>query len=127
MIGEARKFNPELDFRIGSMTALDVDDASVTGVCAWYSVIHIPDEGLGAVFAEFRRVLRPGGFLLLAFQVGDRPRILDEAFGRTVSLVFHRRTPAQVVAACLSHGFTPTSRWCVNPTTTGWSRHRRAS
>ncbi|BCI52161.1 methyltransferase [Mycolicibacterium litorale] len=107
MIGEARRRNPQLDFRVGAMAHLDVDDGSSDGLCAWYSVIHVPDDDLDAVFAEFHRVLRPGGLLLLAFQVGDRPRILDEAFGTTVSLVFHRRTPEQIVAAARRHGFTP--------------------
>ncbi|MGE2713252.1 methyltransferase domain-containing protein [Mycolicibacterium litorale] len=107
MIGEARRLNPELDFRIGAMAHLDLGDETVDGLCAWYSVIHVPDGDLDAVFAEFHRVLRPGGYLLLAFQVGDRPRILDEAFGAKVSLVFHRRTPQQIIAAARPHGFTP--------------------
>jgi ubiquinone/menaquinone biosynthesis C-methylase UbiE len=107
MIGEARKINAQLDFRIGTMAELEFDDESIAGVCAWYSIIHVPDEGLDAVFAEFHRVLQPGGFLLLAFQIGERPRILDEAFGREVSLVFHRRAPQRVLAAAKPHGFTP--------------------
>lgn len=107
MIGEAGRLNPQLEFRIGSMTALDLADESVDGVCAWYSVIHIPDEDLDSVVAEFARVLRPGGHLLLAFQVGERPLVLDEAFGRTVSLVYHRRAPRQLTAIARRHGFTP--------------------
>ena len=35
-------------------------------VCSWYSVIHIPPPELPPYFAEFRRVLAPGGYLLLA-------------------------------------------------------------
>ncbi|TCJ34357.1 hypothetical protein E0504_34525 [Parafrankia sp. BMG5.11] len=48
------------------------------------------------VFAEFRRVLAPGGHLLLAFQVGDEPMRLTEAFGQAISLDFHRRRPERV-------------------------------
>ncbi|WP_193043914.1 class I SAM-dependent methyltransferase [Mycolicibacterium baixiangningiae] len=106
MIGEARRLNLDLDFRIGSMTALDFADESVDGVCAWYSVIHIPDEDLDAVVAEFARVLRPGGHVLLAFQVGERPLVLDEAFGRKVSLVYHRRPLRQLGRIAERHGFT---------------------
>ena len=73
------------------MTSLDVDDASLDGVCAWYSIIHVPDEELPQVFSEFARVLRTGGHVLLAFQVGDQPRILTEVFGERVALTFHRR------------------------------------
>lgn len=96
MIGEARRLHPDIDFAVGSMTDLDLPDASLGGVCAWYSVIHIPDEQLPSVFSEFKRVLIPGGVALLAFQVGDEPRHLTEAFGEPVDLVFHRRRPDAV-------------------------------
>lgn len=96
MIDEARRLNPDLRFQIGSMTHLDIPDTSVGGVCAWYSIIHIPDEHLDEVFDEFSRVLIPGGLVLLAFQVGDQPRVLREAFDRQVELTFFRRRPDDV-------------------------------
>jgi SAM-dependent methyltransferase len=71
MIAEARRLNPDLSFQVGSMTELDFDDGHFHGLCAWYSVIHVPDELLPQVFSEFRRVLRPDGWALLAFQVGE--------------------------------------------------------
>jgi ubiquinone/menaquinone biosynthesis C-methylase UbiE len=96
MIDQARGLNPGLRFDVGSMTDLDVPDASVGGVCAWYSIVHVPDEHLSGVFGEFRRVLIPGGLVLLAFQIGDQPRILHEAFGHQVELTFFRRRPDDV-------------------------------
>lgn len=96
MIAQARRLHPDIGFTVGSMTDLDLPDACAGGVCAWYSVIHIPDDHLSAVFAEFERVLVPGGVALLAFQVGDRPRHLTEAFGERVDLRFHRRSPDAV-------------------------------
>ena len=85
MIAHARRLHPDIGFTVGSMTDLELPDASVGGVCAWYSVIHIPDEHLPTVFAEFHRVLTPGGVALLAFQVGDRPRHPD-----TVAHLLHQ-------------------------------------
>jgi predicted TPR repeat methyltransferase len=35
MIDEAQRLNPALTFRVGTMTALDLDGASVDAVCAW--------------------------------------------------------------------------------------------
>ncbi len=43
-------------------------------------------------------MLRPGGYLLLAFQVGHDTRHLDKAFGHAVSLEFHRLDPDAVAA-----------------------------
>ena len=102
MIAQARHHNPGLSFRVGSMLDLDMADGSVGGLCAWYSIIHVPDSHLAAVFAEFRRVLAPGGVVLLAFQVGDEPLVLTDFDGEQVNLTFIRRRP-EVVADLLSN------------------------
>jgi hypothetical protein len=47
----------------------DLADASAAGLLAWFSLIHVPDDEVPAVFAHFRRVLRPGGPLLLGCYV----------------------------------------------------------
>ncbi|SDM19304.1 Methyltransferase domain-containing protein [Halogranum gelatinilyticum] len=48
----------------GDMTALPFETDSFDAVCAFNSFIHIPDSEHGATLREFRRVLRPGGWLL---------------------------------------------------------------
>ncbi|MFW0788826.1 class I SAM-dependent methyltransferase [Gordonia sp. CPCC 205333] len=105
LVAEARTRRPALDFRVGSMLALDIPDESLNGVLAWYSTIHLEDADLPLAFAEFNRVLRPNGVALLGFQVGDDPFVLDGAFGAEFSLVFHRRQPQQVVALLEESGF----------------------
>jgi SAM-dependent methyltransferase len=107
MVAEARRLNPDLNFQVGSMTRLDVDDGQFHGLCAWYSVIHVPDELLPQVFSEFRRVLRPDGWALLAFQVGDQPRTFKELFGEEVALTFYRRQPDVVAQLLEEAGLEP--------------------
>lgn len=67
MIDLARETYPDLRFEVASMDALDLPDGDLTGVVSWYSVIHAPPGDLPSYLAEFRRVLAPGGHLLLAF------------------------------------------------------------
>ncbi|MFI2184079.1 class I SAM-dependent methyltransferase [Streptomyces sioyaensis] len=67
MIDLAREAYPDLRFDVGSMDALDVADGKLQGIVSWYSVIHTPPQDVPSYFAEFRRVLAPGGHLLLAF------------------------------------------------------------
>ncbi|KAA0022557.1 class I SAM-dependent methyltransferase [Antrihabitans cavernicola] len=105
MIGEAERINPGLQFTVGSMTDLDAADGSAGGVCAWYSIIHVPDEHLAGALSEFYRVLAPNGLLLLAFQVGNEPRVLTNAFGQEVNLTFIRRQPRQVEDQLIEAGF----------------------
>ncbi|WP_199442340.1 class I SAM-dependent DNA methyltransferase [Umezawaea beigongshangensis] len=110
MVELARRTYPDLRFDEGSMTALDLPDGSLGGVVAWYSVIHVPPALLPDVFAEFHRVLASGGDLLLAFQVGDEPLHLTEAFGHAVSLDFHRLSPDRVADLLSGAGFAVTAR-----------------
>jgi SAM-dependent methyltransferase len=98
MLAIARRDHPGLRFEVGSMTALDVRDGTLAGLMAFYSTIHIPDDLLPHVFAEFHRVLAPGGHALLAFQVGDEPLRMSEALGHEIALEFHRRRPEHVAA-----------------------------
>jgi SAM-dependent methyltransferase len=106
MIEVARRSHPGLRFEVGSMLDLDLPDGSLGGLMAWYSIIHIPDERLPEAFAEFHRVLAPGGHLLLGFQVGEEPLHLSEAFGKPVSLDFRRRHPDHVAELLAQVGLT---------------------
>lgn len=116
MVRQARSRHPEVQFGIGSLLALPLEDASVGGVIAWYSIIHTPTDLLPEVFEEFRRVLVPGGGVILAFQVGDEVRHLQRGYGHDISLHSWRR-PVRVVAELLQrNGFEVTTRIEREPT-----------
>ncbi|MET4927524.1 methyltransferase domain-containing protein [Streptomyces sp. PSRA5] len=115
MVALARRSFPELRFEEGSMTDLDLPDGGLAGAVAWYSIIHIVPEQLPLVFAQFHRVLAPGGHLLLAFQVGDEPLHFDEAFGHPVSLDFRRLSPDRIAESLNQAGFEVTARLLREP------------
>ncbi|MFF2073506.1 class I SAM-dependent methyltransferase [Kitasatospora sp. NPDC058162] len=107
MIEVARRDHPGLRFEVGSMTDLDLADASLAGLVAWYSLIHVPDDEIGLVLAQFRRVLRPGGPLLLSFHVGDESRLKTQGYGgHPMKIHIHRRQPGRVAAWLDDAGFT---------------------
>ncbi|WP_449408669.1 class I SAM-dependent methyltransferase [Microbacterium maritypicum] len=70
-IASARGRYPGIRFEVGSFRGLGVDDSSLGGILAWYSLIHTPPAEIPLVLAEFARVLRPGGTLLLGFFDGE--------------------------------------------------------
>ncbi|MGI8328458.1 class I SAM-dependent DNA methyltransferase [Actinomadura scrupuli] len=88
MVEIAAQRHPGIGFQVGDMRALPVPDRSWGGIAAFYSIIHVPPSQLEGVFAEFFRVLRPGGSLLLSFHLGDELRHFDELWGHEVSLDF---------------------------------------
>jgi SAM-dependent methyltransferase len=106
MVAQARRRHPGLDFQVGTMTALDLPDDSVAGLVAWYSIIHLPPADLPAVFAEFARVLAPGGRLQLAFQAGAGSVEIEHAYGHDVSATDYRLDPDVVAGLLRSAGFT---------------------
>ncbi len=107
MIAQARTLNPGLTFTQADMRTLDgLPDGEYGGIAAFYSIIHIPERELAQAFAAFKRVLQPGGIVLLAFHLGAEVKHLDEWWGEPVSVdfIFYEREviKAQLVAA----GFT---------------------
>jgi hypothetical protein len=72
---------------------------------ARYSTIHLTEVELPLAFDEFRRVLAPGGYVLLDFQVGDERIVRHEAYGHPVELTAYRRPVATVVDQLHASGF----------------------
>ncbi|MFE3034304.1 class I SAM-dependent methyltransferase [Streptomyces canus] len=115
MLAIARRENPGLRFEQGSMLELDLPDGALAGAVSWYSSIHTPVDELPRLFAEFHRVLAPGGHLLVAFQAGDKDRHHDRPWGRPVALTFRRRRPEQITGLLGAAGFSLVSQTVREP------------
>jgi SAM-dependent methyltransferase len=105
MVRWAEKLNPGLDVRVGDLRALDLPDASLAGIVAFYSLIHFEPAELEAVCRELRRVSIDGALLLVAFHIGEETLHVDDLWGQSVSLDFRFLQPAAVTAALQSAGF----------------------
>jgi SAM-dependent methyltransferase len=70
-VDHARATHPGVRFDLGSLTDLDVPDGTVAGLLAWYSMIHLTPAALDDALAGLRRVLAPGGVLVLGLVEGD--------------------------------------------------------
>ncbi|WP_055599960.1 class I SAM-dependent methyltransferase [Streptomyces aureus] len=115
MIAVARDTYPGLRFEVGSMTALGLPDASLGGVLSWYSTVHMPEEELVASFTEFRRVLAPGGHVLVAFKVGSGRVRLERAYGHEVTLDVYRWSPERVAGHLAAAGLVESARLVREP------------
>jgi len=102
MIDLARQEHPELRFEVGSMTDLDLPDGSLTGALVWSSLIHVPDADIPDVFGHVRRVLRPGGVVLISFFIGDQTHRKTQGYGgHPMDVDVHHR-PVERVAGWLA-------------------------
>ena len=105
MIAVARRRHPDIEFRRGDMRALDLADQSLAAVVGFYSIIHLRREELGAAFREFRRLLEPGGKLLLSFHRGEGDIRRGEWYGKPVDIFATLFEPAEIERALLREGF----------------------
>lgn len=105
MVARARVLHPDVAFRVGDLTALDVPDAAWAGAVASYSLIHVPRARLAAAAREIRRVLRAGAPLFVGFHVGSEVRHLDEWWGHAVDLDFTFYETAEMADALAAAGF----------------------
>ncbi|MEY9930652.1 SAM-dependent methyltransferase [Catenulispora sp. GP43] len=97
MVEVARRDFPGLRFEAGSMTGLDLADASMASLLVWYSLIHVPDHGVGPVLKQTQ------GY-------GGHP----------MNVYVHRRQPSQVTDWLTEAGFTVEAVRPLTAVTTGW-------
>ncbi|QCB50641.1 class I SAM-dependent methyltransferase [Rhodococcus sp. PAMC28707] len=116
MIDIARRGYPALQFDVGSILDLNLAGGCFEGVVAWYSIIHTPPKLLTVVFAEFWRVLAPGGLLLLSFQVGDERVRIEHAYGHAVAYDVYRLSPEEISDQLSERGFQVEVRVVRAPT-----------
>ena len=112
MIELARRDHPGLRFEVGSMT--EPLDASLGGLLAWWSLIHVPDDSVPVVFEHFHRALRPDGLLMLGFHVGDESRLKTQGYGgHPMRVHVHLRRPGRVSEWLRVAGFTVEAQWLL--------------
>lgn len=88
------------------MTELDIPEHSVTGILAWYSMIHLAPTELDRVLAEFRRLLTSTGMLVVGLFDSD-----DGVAGFDHKVITAYRWPVDVFTQHLAKaGFTEVQR-----------------
>jgi SAM-dependent methyltransferase len=105
MLEQARRLNPDIDFREGNMMALDLRNETLAGIASFYSIVNIRREFLPLIFGEMARVLLPGGQLFLAFHIGDGTTHEEELWGYPISMDFFFFQPLEIQNHLAAAGF----------------------
>ncbi len=96
------------------ITHLPFDDGVVDAIVAYHTLIHLPLDDQETAIAEFSRVLRPSGQLLLSEGPtewsGTNPNWLDTGVEMRWHIAGVNKTRAQLRDA----GFTITDEWVVD-------------
>jgi SAM-dependent methyltransferase len=106
MLEQARRLNPDIEFREDNLLSLSLADGALAGITAFYAIVNIPETLLGGVFDEMLRVLQPGGLLLLAFHVGGEVLRPEDLFGTKVAIEFYHFDRGRIEMLLEEAGFT---------------------
>lgn len=86
MLVEARSDNPGIGMICLDLRALPIAGGRLAGAVAFYSLIHLLEDGMDAAFAELARALAPGAPLLVAMHGGSGHIQVDQMLGEPVPM-----------------------------------------
>ena len=80
--------NPEIRFLCENIVQMSFPDKHFDGIVSYYSIINTPKKYVSRIFAEFHRVLKPGGYLLVAVKEGSDEGFINEFIGIEAEIYF---------------------------------------
>lgn len=92
MVELARRNVPEATFVRADMASVEFAPESFDGVCAFYSLTHLPPEELPAVFRSVAAWLRPGGLFVASVGVAEDPGSVEDDWITGVPMYFAARS-----------------------------------
>lgn len=101
----ARKMVPNGVFKIMDMRKLKYPNKFFDGLCAAYSLIHIPSNQTLNVLREFHRVLKSGGVMILMLQKGKGEEIIPELFDPKRKMFFKYFQKEEIKSLLEKSGF----------------------
>lgn len=101
----ARREQPALDLRVMDALNLSFPESSFDGLVAYYLLHYLPRASWLMLFAEFARVLKPGGRLLLAVKAGTGEGWIPDPMGGTVETFWAACSKNELESCAISAGF----------------------
>jgi ubiquinone/menaquinone biosynthesis C-methylase UbiE len=74
----ATETHPEIEFRVMDISKTDFKDETFDAIISFYSILYTPKEHVNKIFAEFNRILKKGGKLLVVVKKGTEEGIIDD-------------------------------------------------
>jgi len=101
----ARLNNLDMKFECADISSLPFDNNSFNGLISYYSIINTPKFYVNRIFAEFRRVLKPEGYLLVAVKAGTTEGYINDLLGIKTKIYSALFTPEEIVSYFSKAGF----------------------
>jgi ubiquinone/menaquinone biosynthesis C-methylase UbiE len=102
----AKLYNPKMEFECADISSLPFDDNVFDGLISYYSIINTPKIYVNIIFTEFRRVLKPNGYLIVAVKAGTTEGYVEDLLGIKTKSYFSLFTKEEIVRYFNDAGFT---------------------
>ena len=122
-IGIARARNADCRFELMDCRQLDRALGEFDGVASIALIVHIEDSELPSVFDGFKEVMRPAGFLFVAFVEGDgfsEARSYVEINGEAYNRAFYLHPKSRVAEIAKAAGFDFYEEWFLEKPIGQW-------
>jgi ubiquinone/menaquinone biosynthesis C-methylase UbiE len=74
----ATSYNPQIDFKVMDMMNMNFKSDSLDAIISFYSIIYTPKKYVDHTFAEFYRILKVNGKLLVVVKKGATEGLIDD-------------------------------------------------
>jgi len=101
----ASVLNPDMHFVREDMAKMSFENDSFDAVVSYYSIIHTPKNLVDNVLREFYRVLKPGGYLLIAVKAGYDESLQTELIGIETEILLSLFNENEIREYLIRNGF----------------------
>jgi SAM-dependent methyltransferase len=101
----AAEWNPGMEFQVMDMVDPVLDDESVDGIVAYYSILHTPKKYMNRLFRGFMRVLKPAGKVLVVVKGGSEEGYVSEFLDSPARVYFSHFTRDEIETYLDTAGF----------------------
>ena len=111
----AQSAQPGLAFEVMNMFDLTFPYHSFDGIVAYYALPYVPRANLPDLLSGFRKILRPGGFLLVVVKEGDGEGWIDDPMGIGQKTFFANFSELELRDLMVMNGFRCAWTWARDP------------
>ncbi|MCJ7579285.1 MAG: class I SAM-dependent methyltransferase [Candidatus Aminicenantes bacterium] len=101
----AQRYNPNMRFTCEDFRNLKFKNCLFDGIISFYSILDTPKKYLNLIFTEFRRILKPTGYLLVAVKAGTTEGYINELLGIKAEVYFTLFTEEDIAKYFKKAGF----------------------